>query len=334
MPVYENITVVSAGTPAEYFEKAEAVLDKEKECVLLHGFDEGFIALTLTSDLNSAGYAKLSASSDNSAADDISLKEAFYKILLSVIEVRYYMDFDTEKYRNLFFEAFPCRRIVKAKGIRIEAVETEKHIVLSFKSDYFLVPVSFICESDLSEKLNELKERSLKSSLGDISVFAISELDNRRDDEKTIVFCVRDLFMLCEQADMVLSQKESFLRSGFTWKTPSGSFFVNAEAPAKIAFCNPPAGMYNRESFFRLYTKLNGIARNEDLSSYNVVKSDNDMSDRYLYEAINTYVLVRMLSGAGISADYLSGGSMGEISYSINKTITKSRSKKKRNRSF
>lgn len=90
VPVYENITVVSAGTPAEYFEKAEAVLDKEKECVLLHEFDEGFIALTLTSDLNSAGYAKLSAYPDNSAADDISLKEAFYKILLSVIEVRYY----------------------------------------------------------------------------------------------------------------------------------------------------------------------------------------------------------------------------------------------------
>lgn len=193
----------------------------------------------------------------------------------------------------------------------------------------YLIPVSFLDGKEFDSELKILKDRLL-SSMEDLAIICMDYIQKflkENGDKQTISFVQKDVDGFLSEISKVESEREHFLKEGYQWETPSGSFFIARDhrQPAKIVCMNSPGGMVKKGAFYRTYAKFEALEDIDKENLFSLSVDSNKMISEYLYEADMNQSSLGILKQLGITSEILAGASMGEISMFCSKKVLASK---------
>lgn len=303
----------------------EAVRLIEENNVLLLGQNEDGYAAVLLSKEPRRCFAQVSME-PATCPTELPLMDAMMRFITTVVEIRFAFKLDGSVTNGTcvwhWAEKRTLERTIGGVTLRMEEAKLVNKAV--FRSKRYLLPVTFDTVEDAKQNLRRLLQDAKQQGLYQAMHSRIAH----KNAENTIVLLAEDLDSLASQIHELLSKSDRLLTDNFKWRSATGSLYIRKTTQTpKVVFMNPPGGMFHSKPFHRFVSKLYDFVEEPFRPNQNIFynASENELLRRYLDEINITYAVMYLLETIGITPDYLSGASMGEIVFQLsNSTIPNS----------
>lgn len=301
----------------------EAIRFIEESNVLLLGQSvEGYAAVLLSKQPQRC-FAQVSMEPATSPTE-VPLMDAMMQFITSVVEIRFAFKLDGSVAGGTCVWHWAEKRALTRTidGICVRMKEAQRVNKAVFQSKRYLLPVTFNTVEEAKQNLRRLLKDAKQQGL-------YQAMRSRIADRKTgniIVLLAEDCDSLDAQIHELLAKSEQLLNEGFRWRSATGSLYIRKTTPTpKVVFMNPPGGMFHSKPFHRFVSKLYDFVEEPFRPSKNIFynASENQLLRRYLDEINTTYAVMYLLETIGITPDYLSGASMGEIVFNLSNSAIK-----------
>ena len=308
---------------------ANLFAEKRYENILLLGQREEGYAAVLLSARPERCFAEAEITVKEPSLASTSPMDAMMQLITAVTEIRFAFRLDgapQESGTHIWHWMEKRTRSLVIDGVEIALKEAARVNRAFFASKRYLIPVTFQTTAEAKEKLLRLQRDAVTLGLYQTMQTYVNEWKNGGRGAHIIVLLAESMESLRAQTDELLTKCDDLLSDGFVWQSRTGSLYIRRSTDApKIVFMNPPGGMFYSKPFHRYVSKLYDFVDEPFIPERNVFTnlSRNEMLHRYLNEVNITYVVMYLLKTIGITPDYLSGASMGEVVFDLSNSVTK-----------
>lgn len=290
--------------------------------LLLAQTAEGYAAALLTREAHKC-FAQ--AEIETGTAAEMPLMDAMMAFLTAVVEIRYAFKLDGSVKNGSYVWHWAEKRAMERliDGVTIRLKEAEQAPCAMHSSKRYILPVQFDTIEEAEKNLRGLLDDAARLGLYGAQSRRIAALNKRA--EHIIVLLADGRASLKRQVRELLEKGTQLLDDGFRWQSREGSLYIRRTAKApKVVFMNPPGGMFNSKPFRRYVAKLYDFITGPFVSDRKIFTggSTNETLDRYLEEVSITYAVIYLLKAIGISPDFLSGASMGEVVFDLSNSVS------------
>lgn len=298
-------------------------LFEENACenvLLLGQGGEGYAAVLLSRQPERC-FAQVRVEPAVSAAEE-ALMDAMMQFITAVVEIRFAFKLDGSVNNGTcvwhWAEKRTLTRTIGTITVSMEQAPLVNKAV--FQSKRYLLPVAFDTIEEARQNLRRLLTDATQQGLYHAMRSRIADGKMVKPGVNLIVLLAEDCDSLGSQIHELLEKSDRLLNEGFRWHSDTGSLYIRKTTQTpKVVFMNPPGGMFHSKPFHRFVSKLYDFVqepfRPGKTIFYNA--SQNELLRRYLDEINTTYAVMYLLETIGVTPDYLSGASMGEIVFNL-----------------
>lgn len=313
----------SIGRFALMLQEAVKIFAEDANVLLLGQSEEGYAAVLLSKQPERC-FAQVSVDpqSDSAGEAEVPLMDAMMRFIISVVEIRFAFKLDGSVNNSTcvwhWAEKRSLTRTIDGIAVRMEEAQRVNKAV--FRSKRYLLPVTFDTLEEAKRNLRCLMKDAKQQGLYRLMQKGIADWKAAKRAHNIIVLLAEDCDSLGSQIEELLAKSEQLLDEGFRWHSATGSLYIRKTTQTpKVVFMNPPGGMFHSKPFHRFVSKLYDFVEGPFRPGKNIFynASQNQLLRRYLDEINTTYAVMYLLETIGITPDYLSGASMGEIVFNL-----------------
>lgn len=313
----------SIGRFAQMLQEAERIIEENNVLLLGHS-EEGYAAVLLSGQPQRC-FAQVTVE-PSASPGELPLMDAMMRFITAVVEIRFAFKLDGSVQDSTcvwhWAEKRALTRTIDTMTVRMEQARLVNKAV--FRSKRYLLPVTFNTVEEARQNLRRLMLDAKQQGLYQTMRSRVTDIKA----ENIIVLLAENLGSLHSQIEELLANCDRLLDDGFRWRSAAGSLYIRKTTQTpKVVFMNPPGGMFHSKPFHRFVSKLYDFVEEPFRPGKNIFynASQNRLLRRYLDEINTTYAVMYLLETIGITPDYLSGASMGEIVFHLsNSTVPNS----------